>query len=348
MTTPLPSSPGDAREDHAQQVADRVAAVYAQAELLLLATVAVLARKVAVGGMPAAVAKQRLDRTIDGVFASTRAYAAAGRDASAVADLLDAAQQTATRSAQDALAAVAAAADAPPEPGAFGQAVDRAIASTRGGLPGTPLSLSRVQAAQKALDDLAAQGITGFVDKTGRRWNLTSYVEMATRTAVSNAWDDHQAAALVRAGLDLVVVGTHSTEGSCPQCLPWLGRTLSLTGATPGWPTMADAKASGFRHPNCRCSWWPVGAGVAQEVTDPVPVDRAAAAYKAAQRQRALERSVRAAHRRAATAVTPQARAKARLDLAAARAASEQHRQHAGLIQTRASVRRREHGFRAH
>jgi hypothetical protein len=38
--------------------------------------------------------------------------------------------------------------------------------------------------------------------------------------------------------------------------LPWHGRTLSLTGQTPGYPTMGEARATGFRHPNCRCDWY--------------------------------------------------------------------------------------------
>jgi hypothetical protein len=271
--------------------------------------------------------------------------------------LLDTAVQVASGSAQEALSAVvdAAAVVDSPEPAAaplnlftpYQRAVDRAVASTRGGLPATSLSLSRIQAAQKALDDLASQGITGFVDKAGRRWDLASYVEMATRTAVSNAWDDHQAAALIRAGVDLVLVGTHSTEGSCPRCLPWLGRTLSLAGATADFPTLAEAKAAGFRHPNCRCSWAPIGVGVAAEVASPVEVERAAAVYKASQRQRALERCVRAAHRMTAAAATPAARAKARRELQAAKLAAEQHRRRSGLVMTQASVKRRQHPHRA-
>ena len=181
-----------------------------------------------------------------------------------------------------------------------------------------------------------------------RRWNIVSYVEMATRTAISNAWDDLQAAAMTRSGLDLVVVSTHSSEGSCRHCLPWLGRALSLAGATHGVPTLEDAKAAGFRHPNCRCFWTPLGAGVMADVTNPVPVERAAAVYKASQRQRALERRVREAGRRAAAAITPAARAKARRDLAAARAESEAHRRKAGLRMTQTAVRRREHPHRAH
>jgi Phage minor capsid protein 2 len=139
-------------------------------------------------------------------------------------------------------------------------AVEGAIRDTRGGAPYSSLSYSRLQAAQKALDDLAAHGITGFTDKAGRNWDLATYVEMATRTAVSNMWDELQASAMVRSGIDLALIGTHSTEGSCPRCLPWLGQTISLTGATEGYPTYDEARATGFRHPNCFPGYVPVSS----------------------------------------------------------------------------------------
>ena len=86
----------------------------------------------------------------------------------------------------------------------YRQAVTEALDETRGGLPATSTSYSRLQAAQKALDKLTAQGITGYTDKAGKNWNLASYVEMATRTAVSQRYDDLQNAALQPAGIDLV------------------------------------------------------------------------------------------------------------------------------------------------
>lgn len=370
MATPLPSTPGDDREDHAQATADKAVAIVASVELALIATVAGLARRTTVGGMPPGVAARRLEQTVravlayatpmiravaeDGLRVAAAKTSAIGTSSEAVETLtqaLDAALTTAAGSAQDAL--TAATTSEPPTTAAavlspHRQAVEQAIAATRGGAPYSSLSLSRIQAAQKALDDLGEQGITGYVDRTGRRWNLVSYVEMATRTAISNAWDDLQATAMARSGLDLVLVSTHSTEGSCPHCRRWLGRTLSLTGATRGHPTLDDAKATGFRHPNCRCFWTPVGASAMADVTNPVPLEQAAAAYKASQRQRALERRVREAGRRVNAAITPAARSKAHRDLTAARAASEAHRRKTGLRMTQASVRRREHPHRAH
>lgn len=395
MTTPQPQTPGDAREDHAQAVAASVAAIYAQIELVLIGTVASLARKVAAGAMSKAVAVRRLRQTAGTVFAAAtpkiraalddavEATSEAAHEAitvplpttpSAAADTLpytqplavslDDAADNAMTALQDALTAAADEADkataelpapgrralttAARKPTIFDRAVSDAIGDTRGGMPFSSLSLSRIQAAQKALDTLASQGVTGFTDKAGRNWDLASYVEMATRTAVSNAWDDMQAKAMVRSGLDLVFTYTHSTEGSCPRCIPWLGKTLSLTGATRGYLTLDEAKAAGFRHPNCRCTWVGEGSGVAPEVTNPVAIEQAAAVYKASQKQRALERDVRRAGRRANAAITPHARTKARRELATARAASAEHRRRHGLRMMKVSVQRREHPSRAH
>jgi hypothetical protein len=353
VTTPLPSTPGDQREDRAQAVADAVAAVYGQAELVLIATIAAVARRVAAGVMVPTVARRKVAQAAQVVFDAAAPRIRSTLDATIdwaphtaqLAHLLDQATDTAMTSAQNALTAALPSAE--PLAGAHGLAVQRAVDSTRSGLPGTSLSLSRIQAAQKALDDLAAQGITGFVDRSGRRWDLTAYVEMVTRTAISNAWDDLQAAAIVRSGLDLIRVSTHSLEGSCAQCRPWLGRILSLTGGA-GHPSLAAAKAAGFRHPNCRCFWAPLGAGVAADVVNPVALDQAAAVYRASQRQRALEREVRKAGRRAHAAIIPAARAAARRDLATARAASDAHRRSTGLRMTQVGMRRREHPFAAH
>ena len=247
----------------------------------------------------------------------------------------------------------------------YRQAVTEALDETRGGLPATSTSYSRLQAAQKALDKLTAQGITGYTDKAGKNWNLASYVEMATRTAVSQRYDDLQNAALERAGIDLIYTYTISTEGSCDLCLPWLDRVLSLSGDTVGNVGVADAagtavthmvagsldeaRAAGFRHPQCRCEWVPYtdGTDFSQLVYAGNSPTEAAKAYEASQAQRGFERKVRAAASRAAVAVTPEAKAKAKADLKAAKAASAAHRESAGVVMTQVGVRRRERAGQA-
>jgi hypothetical protein len=306
MTSPQPSSPGDVREDHAQQVAALAGSRVAQAELVVIATVAMLAKRVATGSMPLAVARKRLTRTTDVVLAASvqRALLGDARTAGVLAPSFNAAVQFAATDAQAALTA--------------------ATVEPSTGQPATAPSLPRIQATQKALAAFAAVGLVGFVDKAGRRWNLATYTEMATRAAVSNAWDATRSAALTRAGIDLVLVDTHSTEGSCALCRPWLGRTLSLTGVTPGYPTLADAQSAGFRHPNCRCSWGP--PGTLTVLPSPAELAQSAAMYKTSQHQRALDHRVRAAHRSMAAAVTPHARNAARRHLNSAIAAATQHR----------------------
>lgn len=51
--------------------------------------------------------------------------------------------------------------------------------ATTGLLAGTD---TRMQASQKMLNEFASKGITTFVDKAGRNWDLSSYAEMCART----------------------------------------------------------------------------------------------------------------------------------------------------------------------
>lgn len=383
------ATPGDKREDHAQAAADLIAAEYANAELMILAAMASLAKKVATGPMTPQQALKQLRRTVVYVMTAlaprvqamiTAQLAATLRQALAthghqvaepepepvrspmrqwkppfaqaprqtaewektLAGLINHATDTAEEAAEQGLRTVCKAIEAASEPpNPYQAALDRALGE-HGGWPGSTLSARRIRAAQAMLGDLADRGITGFTDRTGRRWDLASYVEMATRTVVSNAWDDMQAQAALRAGIDLADIGTYSQEGSCLKCLPWLGRTISLFGKTPGYPLLAQAKAEGFRHPSCRCFWVPRGLQSVPEVTNPVSPEESAQVYAASQQQRALERHVRAAGRAALTAVTPQARSKARRSLTAARAASASHRREHGLIMTKVGIQRRE------
>src|SRR5690606_9510782 len=87
---------------------------------------------------------------------------------------------------------------------------------------------TRRQAAQSALDDFADRGVTGFVDRAGRSWNLASYIEMATRATVGRAAVDAHSDRLEAAGVDLVIVSQAPEE--CPLCRPWERRILVRSG----------------------------------------------------------------------------------------------------------------------
>ncbi|MFC8267806.1 phage minor capsid protein [Streptomyces cinereoruber] len=127
---------------------------------------------------------------------------------------------------------------------------------------------TRRQAAQSALDRFAARGITGFVDTAGRSWNLVSYTEMATRTAVGRAAIEAHTDRLGAAGVDLVIVSAAPEE--CDRCKPWEGKILTRDGAGGARTvemehatedgrmvqvrvagSLPEARAAGLLHPNC-------------------------------------------------------------------------------------------------
>ena len=58
------------------------------------------------------------------------------------------------------------------------QAVERAITAMPDGQTGIGYSIPRANAAQQALDELTAKGMSGFADRAGRRWDLVTYLEI--------------------------------------------------------------------------------------------------------------------------------------------------------------------------
>lgn len=201
-------------------------------------------------------------------------------------------------------------------PDAYRRATERTVSGVLVG------AQTRRQAAQRALWNLTDQGITSFTDRGGRRWRLSSYVEMATRTAAARAQTDAQLDRLAAGGHDLVQVSDAPRE--CPLCRPWEGRILSHAGGRVGTVQVPDAltdrtvsvtvagtvdqaRAAGLQHPNCRHSLSLYLAGVTPPMR--APARRAdPGGYNAGQRQRDIERHIRAWKERAVAAVEPAGR----------------------------------------
>jgi hypothetical protein len=172
-----------------------------------------------------------------------------------------------------------------------------------------------------------------MVDKAGRRWNLTTYVEMATRTAATELARRAQVAEVLRAGMDIVRV---TVMPNCnPLCQPFQGRLLSLTGKAthdalgePVVTTLKDALSRGYNHPQCRHSIVPHVPGSAPRAGDTIdPGD-----YKAVQKLRSLEVEVRKAKTEQATALTDEARAKAGKRVRAAQKRIREHVAETGVV----------------
>lgn len=189
------------------------------------------------------------------------------------------------------------------------------------------------QATDAATRDFLDQGIACIRYRNGRRVNISTYAEMALRTAGTRAMLMGEAAQRERLGLDTVLV---SQYGACSKtCLPWQGLVYvddvfqpyhgpRTPGGTYGvsrngrqYPLLSVAMQGGLFHPNCRhtLSTWVEGVS-----TRPRPMDKAkveAAAHLEA-KQRALERSVRKAKRQAAGLCDPAAAKAARARVRAA------------------------------
>ena len=113
-------------------------------------------------------------------------------------------------------------------------------------------ALTRQQASEVTLRKFAERGISGFVDRSGRSWNMTTYAEMTMRTSVGQAAVQGHTDKLQQNGFNLVQVSDAPME--CPICRPWEGQRLQIEGSDSIMPTVASARAAGLFHPNCRHS----------------------------------------------------------------------------------------------
>lgn len=208
---------------------------------------------------------------------------------------------------------------------------------------------TRQEAAQEALNRFARRGVGGFVDRAGRRWDLTSYVEMATRTSTARAAMFAGIERMQSAGIDLVYVSAHT--GACDLCGPWEGKVLFADG-TAGAQTLQvqsavsdeyvtvdvagsldTAMTAGFMHPHCRHS---VSAYLPGATTLPtLPGTDRRTEYGHTQRLRYLERRVRAAKRVEAAAMSPAAARDARRAIRAEQARIRDHVKATGVARQR-------------
>ena len=187
--------------------------------------------------------------------------------------------------------------------------------ATTGLLAGTD---TRIQATQKMLNEFASKGITSFVDKAGRNWSLASYAEMCTRTVTAHAALQGHIDRQLEVGEDLVKVSSIGT--TCPICMRWQGVVLSISGNSPKYHSVDEAKAAGLFHPNCKHTlgmYIPeLDDGTEHEgKVEPMSQEEANNQYgvqrnKLIEKQRANERMIRYWKNRKALAMTPEEKAK--------------------------------------
>ena len=164
---------------------------------------------------------------------------------------------------------------------------------------------TRLEGSQRILNDLANRGVTGFQDSAGRNWSLSSYVEMATRTATGRAQVEGNLNRMHENDVDLVVVSAHAE--SCELCDPWEGEILSISGDSDEYPSVDDARGEGLFHENCTHNL----TAYIEGLTETPEAEPGGEDYEDRQQQRYLERGTRKWKRRQQAAMTDKEQSKA-------------------------------------
>lgn len=173
-------------------------------------------------------------------------------------------------------------------------------------------AFSRTQALRDALSQISAEGLTGFIDKAGRKWSPEAYVNMDIRTTVHNTAIESVKLRQEDYGVDIFRVSRHS--GARPLCYPYQGRYFSWSNKS---GTFTDGEGKRHRYSpisstsygkpaglfGINCGHHPItvipGVSIPRDRTEQNKEENDKA-YAESQKQRALEREVRYAKRDAA------------------------------------------------
>jgi hypothetical protein len=135
------------------------------------------------------------------------------------------------------------------------------------GSPRTAAAGMRARLLQtKTVRELARQGGVGFIDRAGKRWQLDTYAEMATRTVVREAAVEGAKTRMLSHGIALARVSSHPVP--CKICAPWQGRLVSLDGSTTDYDGEAVTDLGSLpnggppMHARCKHSLQPVAVRI--------------------------------------------------------------------------------------
>lgn len=105
---------------------------------------------------------------------------------------------------------------------------------------------------RQAVGDLGLTSLPAmkFVDKRGYNWDAKQYFQMLFHTVVSQSRNQAFMDMMEKNGKDLVRISSHGAKDACSR---WEGKIISLSGATEGYPTYSDVRATKeCFHPRCR------------------------------------------------------------------------------------------------
>ena len=170
---------------------------------------------------------------------------------------------------------------------------------------------SRQAAVRQCIREFSEKGLPGFVDRSGREWSPEAYINMDIRTTVNNVAHETQFARMDAYDCDLMEVDSHA--GARPLCAPYQGRIYSRSGRS-GYTTDLHGRSiryypfsstsygqpAGLFGINCGHRGYPFFPGMSVQRYQPYPAKQNNEDYKLSQKQRYLERRVRASKRECA------------------------------------------------
>lgn len=153
-----------------------------------------------------------------------------------------------------------------------------------------------------AVAELAEQGITAVTYPSGKTDWADVAVRRAVMTGVSQTAGQMQLDLAEEMDCDLVEVTSHM--GARPSHAVWQGKVYSISGKSKKYPKLSTATGygtgDGLKGWNCRHDFYPFFEGVSERANLPVDISENNEQYSLSQKQRAMERSIRASKRRLA------------------------------------------------
>jgi len=161
------------------------------------------------------------------------------------------------------------------------------------------------QICNDIVHNLAQSGLRTIDYASGRSYQLDTAARMSVRTGMSQLSGRITEANIESTGVDLVITSQHM--GSRPEHAIWQNKVFSYSGKSKKYPNFVEATGygtvAGLKGANCLHDFYPYWEGISIKEPDlkeptPVMVDGKEYDYYAAtQKQRLMERNIRATKR---------------------------------------------------
>jgi len=160
-------------------------------------------------------------------------------------------------------------------------------------------AFSPQEAIYSAVKELANKGIQSVTYPSGKTDWADVAVRRAVITGIGQTAGRMQLDLAAEMGTDLVEVTSHM--GARPSHAEWQGKVYSISGRSKKYPSLRAAtgygRGDGLKGWNCRHDFFPFFEGLSERANLPVDLKENEKQYKAEQKQRAIERSIRKSKR---------------------------------------------------